>query len=91
MCDSKSIYGDDAAYTSKNTGGHGHATEGAKHITKQEHCPGSKMKRSVLKKGDELKMTAYYDLEKHPGMKRNEKEWDEVMAISGVFVRMKGN
>jgi hypothetical protein len=64
--------------------------EGMKHISRQVQCDGRKMKGSDLNKGTKLKLEAHYDFVEHPGMKRDDGGWDEVMAIAGVYVRVKG-
>jgi hypothetical protein len=35
-------------------------------------------------------MKAEYDFNEHKGMKHEDGDWDEVMGISLLFVRMKG-
>jgi hypothetical protein len=90
VCDSVSVYGGKPQYVSHSSGHGGHAGMGEmKHISEQPICDGTKSPTSVIKKGDKLTIKAYYDLEKYPGMERKDKSLDEVMAIAGVFVRIK--
>jgi len=90
VCDSESVYGGKEQYISHSSGHGGHAAMGEmKHISEQPICDGSKSPTRVIKKGDKLAIKAYYDLEKYPGMQREDKSLDEVMAIAGMFVRIK--
>jgi hypothetical protein len=91
VCDSVSIYGGKPQYVSHASGHGGHAAMGEmKHISEQPICDGSKTSTRTIKNGTKLGIKAYYDLEKYPGMQREDKTLDEVMAIAGVFVRFKG-
>jgi hypothetical protein len=91
VSDSVSVYGGKPQYVSQGQGQAGHAGMGEmKHISEQPLCDGRKAKDQTINKGDKLKINAYYDLEKYPGMQRDDGSLDEVMAIAGVFVRIKG-
>ena len=61
------------------------------HISNQPVCIGGDMPLSTVKKGQTLNLKAYYDLDKLSGMKREDGSWDEVMGISVVYARVKGN
>ena len=86
------MYGTKPEYISGGvTGdGHGHGMDKMKHISEQPLCVGTKMPVSRINKGQELAIEAHYDLDKYPGMKREDGSWDEVMAIMGTYIRLKG-
>ncbi|KAF2396917.1 hypothetical protein EJ06DRAFT_178100 [Trichodelitschia bisporula] len=54
------------------------------HILEQTRCIYSKGRS--LKKGDKLWIRANYDFDKHPGMKNQKGELDEIMGIVGTLI-----
>jgi hypothetical protein len=78
VCDSVATYGGDPLYVT---------AEGADkndHISKMGLC----QKFAELKKGDKLHLKAYYDFEKHSGLRNLKGKLSGVMGISVVFVEV---
>jgi hypothetical protein len=81
----------------KEAGAHGHGAEPAHaeigpftHLNDIQLCYGSDIRYKEMRKGQEWKLQAFYDFDENKGMRAADGEWDGVMGISVVFVRVKG-
>jgi hypothetical protein len=97
VCDNIAKYGTTPEYISpseldskgSSIGGQGHSHSGpAKHISEMKTCPGQGS--LPMKKGQTWKFKALYDFEANQGMRTSDGEWDEVMGIGVLYVRIKG-
>jgi hypothetical protein len=87
-CDSFASYGGTPEYIQKSaTGVHAHGA--LTHISEMAQCNAGTLPRDKISKGQNWAMRAEYDFNKHKGMKHEDGNWDEVMGISLMFVRMK--
>ncbi|KAF2432732.1 hypothetical protein EJ08DRAFT_658730 [Tothia fuscella] len=104
-CRNNGAYGGSPEYIQENGGGHtqpaadgahaGPATAHAEtgrmvHLSDMHVCSGKDIEIREMRKGQEWTLRAHYDFEKNKGMKAADGEWDGVMGISVVFVRVKG-
>jgi len=74
--------------TSHGAGGHdsgGHSGNG-EHIVAMSACDGAQMGK-YLKKGQKWDLRAYYDYDKHPGMKHDNGKQENVMGISILYIK----
>ncbi|KAF2672376.1 hypothetical protein BT63DRAFT_452881 [Microthyrium microscopicum] len=96
VCDSMTEYGTKpeyigmAAAPGAAAGGHNHGGAGMKHISEQKVCHGPTLAQKSVKKGQLWNLNAYYDFDKNKGNAHADGEWDEVMGIAIMFVRVKG-
>jgi hypothetical protein len=96
-CDSDALYGtrpefvspDPSKLASPVAGGHSHGGSQAKHISEQPSCYGRSMAARSMAKGDAWSLKAHYDFAVNNGMMNENGEFDEVMGIAIMFVRLK--
>jgi hypothetical protein len=88
-CDSSATYGGSPAYVQKNAGGV-HAHGALEHLSEMSQCNQKSLPRSRIAKGQNWYMKAEYDFNKHKGMMHEDGNWDEVMGITLMFVRVAG-
>jgi hypothetical protein len=85
VCTKPALYGTKAEYVQKSAMGH-LATGSLNHISDIQGCHATK---KYLRRGQVLNMKANYDFNQRKGMKHEDGDWDEVMAISLVYVRQR--
>jgi hypothetical protein len=96
VCDSETAYGTKPEYIGMakapgaSAGGHDHGGAGMKHISDQKVCHGESLAQKTMKKGQNWNLNAYYDFDKFKGNAHENGDWDEVMGIAIMFVRVKG-
>jgi hypothetical protein len=72
----------------KDASGHSHSSAtDMEHIIKMSGCPGEKMPINKLVKGQKWKLSAYYDLDAHQGMKNGKGMQENVMGISIMYIK----
>jgi hypothetical protein len=85
VCSKPALYGTKKEYVQKSAMGH-LASGSLNHISDIQGCHAEK---KFLRRGQTLNMKAHYDFNQRKGMKHEDGDWDEVMAISLVYVRQK--
>jgi hypothetical protein len=87
-CSSNASYGTKPEYLQKNAEGV-HAHGALTHISDMGACQGASLPKNTISKGQMWNMKAEYDFSQFKGMKHDDGDWDEVMGITLMFVRMK--
>jgi hypothetical protein len=88
-CTNVAKYGTKPEYVQKAAKGH-HSQGALTHISELLPCFGSELPKKEVKVGQNWTLTANYNFDKHLGMKYEDGDWDAVMGIGMLFVRVKG-
>lgn len=87
-CTNPAKYGTKPEYVQKNAMGH-HSMGALTHISDMKPCYGDDFPHKRIRKGQNWKIFSDYDFDAFKGMKHEDGDWDEVMGISIMFVRIK--
>jgi hypothetical protein len=87
-CNNLARYGTKPEYVQKTAMGH-HSGGALTHISELPACYGSQFPLKEMKAGQNWTIAANYDFNQNMGMKHEDGDWDSVMGIGIMYVRIK--